>query len=750
MKNVAVTLLILAALLMVPTNLRTVTAETDPALPQALGRLEGTGTHFELTSSNYLNITLDSSEAINLVLESVPEMVTLHLESASGASTAQITLGGFLPSTTYHQYEDDYHNHATFTTDSSGRYTYSQDLSNPHFVFIQSNPSTKFINDNSTGGDCTLIGTWDSATKTCTLTVDVYETIQIDSNGITLDGNGRTITGTGPGYGVYLNRRNGVTIKNLNVQTFTYGISLIFSNGNTLTNNRATIFLQFSTDNTLDANTASSGYDGIHFVASYRNKLTNSTISSNTANGVSLYLSDYNTLTNNNISSNGYGISTSLSDGTIITRNTVRSSGYSGISFYYSSAQVYNNNFINNPVQAVDNYGGHHVLNVAAPAGGNYWSDYDTSAEGCNNVDGDSFCDAPYIFTGGQDDLPWTRQDGWLNQPPTANAGGPYNVPEGSSVTLNGSGSDPDGAPLTYTWDLDNNGTFETGGQNPTFIAIDGPSSQTVVLQVCDNQNACASSSAEVSVTNVAPEVGVIGAPSTPVALNTTITANTTFTDAGKLDTHTAVWNWGDGSTSAGTVSETNGSGSVSGSHAYATAGVYPLTLTVTDKDGASSNSSFQYVVVYDPSGGFVTGGGLIESPIGAYVPNPSLVGKANFGFVAKYQQGATAPIGNTQFRFQMADLGFRSTSYERLVVSGARGQFMGSGTINGSGDYGFLLTAIDGQENGGGGVDKFRIKIWDKATGNVIYDNQVGAADTSDTADPVTAIAAGSIVVHK
>ena len=41
------------------------------------------------------------------------------------------------------------------------------------------------------------------------------------------------------------------------------------------------------------------------------------------------------------------------------------------------------------------------------------------------------------------------------------------------------------------------------------------------------------------------------------------------------------------------------------------------------------------------------------------------------------------------------------------------------------------MLTAIDGQVNGGGGVDKFRIKIWDKDDGErVVYDNQMGAAD--------------------
>jgi len=57
------------------------------------------------------------------------------------------------------------------------------------------------------------------------------------------------------------------------------------------------------------------------------------------------------------------------------------------------------------------------------------------------------------------------------------------------------------------------------------------------------------------------------------------------------------------------------------------------------------------------------------------------------------------------------------------------------------------MLTAIDGQINGGNGEDKFRIKIWDKAMGTVIYDNQIG---DPDSADPATAISGGSIVIHK
>ena len=118
-----------------------------------------------------------------------------------------------------------------------------------------------------------------------------------------------------------------------------------------------------------------------------------------------------------------------------------------------------------------------------------------------------------------------------------------------------------------------------------------------------------------------------------------------------------------------------------------------------------------------------------------------------SFGFVAKYQNGAQTPSGDTQFQFQVANLKFKSTVYEWLVIAGARAQFKGSGTINGLGDYRFLLTAIDGEVSGGGGVDRFRIKIWDKDSGGVIYDNQPGKPDAGDDA---TALGGGSIIIHK
>src|SRR5205085_233214 len=195
-----------------------------------------------------------------------------------------------------------------------------------------------------------------------------------------------------------------------------------------------------------------------------------------------------------------------------------------------------------------------------------------------------------------------------------------------------------------------------------------------------------------------------------------------------------------------GTVTGGSGSGAATGTHVYTAAGVYTITLTVTDQYGATGQSVYEFVVVFDPGAGFVTGGGWINSPAGAYAGDPTLTGRANFGFVSRYQKGATVPSGNTEFQFQAGNLNFKSTSYDWLVISGPQAKYKGSGSINGAGDFGFWLSAVDGVVAGGGGTDKFRIKIWNKATGTLIYDNQMGG--TEDAA-ATTVISGGDIVIH-
>lgn len=330
---------------------------------------------------------------------------------------------------------------------------------------------------------------------------------------------------------------------------------------------------------------------------------------------------------------------------------------------------------------------------------------------------------------------------------PVADAGVDKEVYTGEEVIFDASVSRD---ASVFIWDF-GDGTIEPCEFPYSVHTYSNPGRYTVTLTVYDDAGNISVDTAGVRVWcegNIAPSVGPITAPTDPVLVNTEIQASISFTDSDVDDTHTAAWDWGDGTTSEGTVTEINGSGSVCGRHTYTTAGVYTVKVTVTDLSGNAGQSFYNYVVVYDPGAGYVTGGGWINSPAGAHVGNPALTGKANSGFVSKYQKGATVPVGQTQFQFKVANLNFHSDSYDWLVIAGAKAQYKGTGTINGSGNYGFMLTAVDGQVSGGGGKDKFRIKIWDKNNnGAIVYDNQIGE---SETADPVTALGGGSIVIHK
>ena len=243
---------------------------------------------------------------------------------------------------------------------------------------------------------------------------------------------------------------------------------------------------------------------------------------------------------------------------------------------------------------------------------------------------------------------------------------------------------------------------------------------------------------------SVSPTVGPITAPVDPIPIGGAINVSADISDPNQGDTLSAVFDWGDNSTSAGILNQ----GLVEGSHEYTETGVYTIKLTVSDSYCDDATNEYQYIVVYDPNGGFVTGGGWIDSPENAYPADPSLTGKATFGFVSKYKKGASTPTGVTEFQFKVADLNFRSDSYDWLVIAGAKAMYKGIGTINGEGEYNFILSAIDADLNPSFEIDRFRIKIWQEAldgTETVIYDNAID----DDSEDAMTDIGGGSIVIH-
>jgi len=323
--------------------------------------------------------------------------------------------------------------------------------------------------------------------------------------------------------------------------------------------------------------------------------------------------------------------------------------------------------------------------------------------------------------------------------PPTASAGGPYAGPEGTEIAFDGSGSSAaGGGALTYAWDF---GDGTTSSEASPKHAYSDNGVYDVTLTVTDASGSVTSASTTAGITNVAPTIGGITAPAHPRGGGANVSFSASFTDPGGADTHSAVIDWGDGTSSAAAI----GVGTASGTHTYGSAGVYTVTVTVSDDDRGTSPATLQYLLVSDPAAGFVPGGGWIDSPAGAYAANPALAGKASFGFVARYQRGATTPSGNTAFEFTAGGLNFKATSYEWLVIAGSSARYKGEGTVNGAGRYGFMLTAVDG--GSGVGADAFRIKIWDAVTSAGLYDNKLGAAADSDDA---TALGGGSIVIHR
>ncbi|MEM3578285.1 MAG: NosD domain-containing protein [Candidatus Bathyarchaeia archaeon] len=210
-----------------------------------------------------------------------------------------------------------------------------------------------------------------------TFTANINESIVIEKDNIIINGNGYTLQGAPPSYGFTLNNRNNVTIRNVFIIGFRYGIFLNFTTSNIIELNAMTncdrggIWLQNSTGNTIAKNAITNSYCGILLTWS------------NTTN----------TITNNTVRNNPFGIMLIGSTNNIITENTIANNTVAGIYLDRSdNNQIYHNNIIANTPQATISESTC-TWDNGYPSGGNYWSDY-TGTD--NNHDG--IGDTPYTI----------------------------------------------------------------------------------------------------------------------------------------------------------------------------------------------------------------------------------------------------------------------------------------------------------------------------------------------------------------
>jgi len=186
--------------------------------------------------------------------------------------------------------------------------------------------------------------------------------IVIERSNVILDGGGYGVQGTGTWAGISLSGRSNVTIKNMTIRTFWYGIVLDSYadynsiSGNIITNNEWGITLDFSSSNSISGNNVTANnYTGIGLDSS----------------------SNYNDISGNKITNNIVGIvAASSANNNIIWGNEIADNNRGVYISGAGSNMFFHNNFVGNTQQVVC-YDSTNLWDDGYPSGGNYWSDYD-------------------------------------------------------------------------------------------------------------------------------------------------------------------------------------------------------------------------------------------------------------------------------------------------------------------------------------------------------------------------------------
>ncbi len=342
--------------------------------------------------------------------------------------------------------------------------------------------SAQFVlRNNNTGGDCQGImqAAWNAQTRTCTLRIPLFGTIDILADRIVLDGAGIpfNVAPNAP-FGVRLQNRMHVEVRNMVFGSYTTAIvvsggSLNFIHHNTMAGAGKSdtgivldhTILTYVHDNVVVGGTG----QGIRLLLSHFNFIVGNTLTMNQQTAdLNMTQSNGNIVVNNDIGGNPqlgtHGINMRWGAGNLFAHNHIHDHRWAGIMNNFGPGNIFKyNRFVNNArwfeglglfraannlVLCNDFTGNNTGVSVAGPgAAGNqiWWNNFyanDTAndavgppanrfdqplpiggnywqvnAGNCVDQNNDGICDAPYAFPANQDNFPHVKPIPWAAIP---------------------------------------------------------------------------------------------------------------------------------------------------------------------------------------------------------------------------------------------------------------------------------------------------------------------------------------------
>jgi len=294
-------------------------------------------------------------------------------------------------------------------------------------------------------------------------TDNISAQIRVYMDNIVIDGAGYTLQDPMGGHtkGIDLTLRRNVTLRNVSIKGFYYGVYLFDSSQNNIscnymTSNRYGLRVDYSSNNIISKNNITGNREGIQLLYSSRNLVAQNNITANkgaiTGAGILILDSHSNNISGNDVTDNIYNVVLGGSTFNSVGENHIVSNAYSALSsciiivgsssntifgndlvtssngiYFHASLSnlIYHNNFLNNTRQVYDMSWRHPFIRPSIstwdngyPSGGNYWSDYEELHPDAEELDDSGIWDTPYfIDENNQDNYP--LMEPWFRLPRT-------------------------------------------------------------------------------------------------------------------------------------------------------------------------------------------------------------------------------------------------------------------------------------------------------------------------------------------